>query len=307
MNCIGCTTKACKTEGKDCAGIKDETLDVYRGEDAKRIYLNADSLVSGGRAGTLSRLEELARFCELQNYKKIGIAYCYGIENLARDTAGYMSARGIKVFSYRCTLGGISEDMIDGSLGPSVNCNPAGQAIALKNDGVEFVVEMGLCLGHDVIFHESLEIPHTVFIVKDRVHNHNPARALPGYRDTPELFIESLDSSFNMRSPAWLKERIDANSGIVIIDLRAPGAFYAEHIEGSVNIQLRDLPSQYQRLENFKDRDVICLCNGSVQSAYAIAYLYTRGFRKVHNLSGGFSRYKNDVGEHLVRDGAEQG
>ncbi len=195
-------TKACKTEGKDCAGIREETLDVYRSGDAGRIYRNADSLVSGGRAGSLSRLEELAQFCGLQNYTRIGIAYCYGIENLARETAEYLSAGGMKVFSYRCTLGGISENMIDDSLGPKVNCNPAGQAIALKNDGVEFVVEMGLCLGHDVIFHELLEVPHTVLVVKDRVHNHNPARALRGYRDAPEQFIDSLDSSFNMRPPS---------------------------------------------------------------------------------------------------------
>lgn len=97
---------------------------------------------------------------------------------------------------------------------------------------------------------------------------------------------------------------IDGKSGIVILDLRPPGAFQAEHIEGSVNIQLKDLPSHYQRLEKHMDRDILCLCSGSVQSAYAMAYLYTRGFRKVHNLSGGFSRYKNDVGERIVTDGA---
>lgn len=93
----------------------------------------------------------------------------------------------------------------------------------------------------------------------------------------PEQFIDSLDSSFNMRPPSWLKEMIDGKSGIVILDLRPPGAFQAEHIEGSVNIQLKDLPSHYQRLEKHKDRDILCLCSGSVQSAYAIAYLYTRG------------------------------
>lgn len=300
MNCVNCTTKACKTESKDCTGTRDRMLDVYRQGEINRVYHHADSLVSSGKAGMFSRLEELSRFCNLQNYKKVGIAYCYSMEGLAKETAEFLSAQGITVNSYRCTIGGIRENMIDESLGASVNCNPAGQALAMKHDRVDFVVEMGLCLGHDVIFHESLDIPHSVFIVKDRVHNHNPARALSSYKDMPDQFIDSLDSSFNMRSPAWLKERIDEKSGIVILDLRPPALFDAERIEGSINIQLKDLPSKYTILEQYRNRDVICLCNGSVQSAYAIGYLYTRGFKKVHNLSGGFSRYKDVIGEHVV-------
>jgi uncharacterized metal-binding protein/rhodanese-related sulfurtransferase len=302
MNCINCTSKACKSESKDCTGIRDEMLDIYGREDINRTYRNADNLVSNGKAGMFSRLEELIRFCRLQSYKRVGIVYCYGIENLAKETGDFLSANGVKVYSYRCTLGGISENMIDESMGSSVNCNPAGQALALMHDRVDFVIEMGLCLGHDVIFHELLDVPHSVFIVKDRVHNHNPARALQSYKDASDAFIESLDSSFNMRSPAWLKERIAENNGIVIIDLRPPKSFHAEHIEGSLNIQLKDLPSQYQNLEQYKNRDIICLCNGSVQSAYAIGYLYSRGFKMVHNLSGGFSRFKNDIGEYMATD-----
>ncbi len=300
MNCISCKTKLCKSEGKDCTGIRDEMLCAYDRGDNNSTYRNADELVSGGKAGRFSRIEELALFCRLQGYERVGIVYCYGIEDLAGETADFLSSRGVKVGSYRCTLGGIRENMIGEGMGTSVNCNPAGQALAVKRDHVDFVVEMGLCLGHDVILHRMLEVPHTVFMVKDRVHNHNPARALPGYRDANDEFIESLDASYNMRPPAWLKDKIDNGGEIVILDLRPPDSFLAGHIEGSINIPLRDLPARYTVLEEHKNDDIVCVCGGSVQSAYAIGYLYSRGFRKVHNLSGGFSRYKNEIGEGIV-------
>jgi uncharacterized metal-binding protein/rhodanese-related sulfurtransferase len=300
MNCIGCKTKLCKSEGKDCTGVRDEMLRSYEPEEVNSIYRNADELVSGGRAGRFSRLEELARFCRLQGYERVGMVYCYGIEDLAGEAADFLSARGVKVLSYRCTLGGVRENMIGEGMGNSVNCNPAGQALAVKRDHVDFVVEMGLCLGHDVILHRMLEVPHTVFMVKDRVHNHNPARALPGYRDANDEFIESLDASYNMRSPAWLKEKIGSGEGLVILDLRTPDSFLGGHIDGSVNIPLKELPARYTLLEEHRNDDIVCVCGGSVQSAYAIGYLYSRGFKKVHNLSGGFSRYKNEIGEGMV-------
>lgn len=181
MNCLNCGSKGCKTEYKDCPGTRAEVAASYKDQGRDELYKNADALVSHGRAGTLSRLEELAEFAAAQDYKKIGIAYCFGVESLARDVADFLKGRGFAVGSYRCTLNGLTEETVHPSLGKGVGCNPLGQARAIEEDGVDFVVEMGLCLGHDVLFHQALTRPFTVFLVKDRVWNHCPARALPSY------------------------------------------------------------------------------------------------------------------------------
>ena len=183
MNCVNCTSKACKTEARDCRGTRDEIAYAYIDPEKQQIYQNADNLVSRGRAGTLSRLEEVAEFALAQGYKKVALAYCYGMENLAMDVAAYLKERGLKVGSYRCTLNGITEKEIHPELGDGIGCNPLGQAEAINTDPVDFVIEMGLCLGHDVIFHQALKKPFTVLIVKDRVYNHNPGRALPSYKE----------------------------------------------------------------------------------------------------------------------------
>ena len=48
----------------------------------------------------------------------------------------------------------------------------------LNAQGVDISVVMGLCLGHDMLFHKFIESPVTDLVVKDRVTCHNPAGPL---------------------------------------------------------------------------------------------------------------------------------
>ena len=89
-----------------------------------------------------------------------------------------LKAAGIRVLSFRCTVNGIKESEISENMSGGVNCNPIGQAEAVNRSKAELVVEMGLCLGHDILFHQYLKKPFTVLAVKDRVHGHNPLKPL---------------------------------------------------------------------------------------------------------------------------------
>lgn len=183
MNCLSCANKDCKAAAKDCAGTHEAVVKEYQNTETRKIYTDADKLVAGGRAGNLSRLDEIIEFCITQDYKKVAIAYCFSMENLAKETRDLLKDSGLRITSYRCTIGGLREYEVDEELGKSVNCNPIGQADQINREKNDFVIEMGLCLGHDVIFHQHLKVPFTVFIVKDRVYNHNPARALKSYSE----------------------------------------------------------------------------------------------------------------------------
>lgn len=174
MDCLKCTTTACETERRDCTRNRDSILPLYGNRDNRTIYLQADQLVSGGRAGMLSRTEEIREYCRLQGISHVSLAYCYALEGAAADFALFMRQAGITVSSYRCTINGIAENQVHEDLGNGVNCNPVGQALAVNEDASELVVELGLCLGHDILFHKYVEKPFTVLAVKDRVFNHNP-------------------------------------------------------------------------------------------------------------------------------------
>ena len=61
---------------------------------------------------------------------------------------------------------------------PGLSCNPLGQAAQINAAAPDLTVTMGLCLGHDILFHRHLEGDVTTLVVKDRVHGHAPRKGL---------------------------------------------------------------------------------------------------------------------------------
>ena len=294
MNCTSCKNKLCRT-GADCFNVKDESIELLTGSRFHDTSFSASSLIDNGRAGTLTRLQEIIEYCRVMGYERIGVAYCFGVAGLALSLERALNDAGLSPLMIQCTTGGVMEKDIDPiKTNNTVSCNPAGQAIFLKEKNVEFIIEMGLCLGHDVIFHTLTDIPFTVFLVKDRVLRHNPALALDSYDDFNAGFLAGMDAQFRMKTPEWLNSMIEAGKPLYILDLRGSEVFNTSHIAGSINVPLSELPKKYISL--FPDRSIpiVALCNGSVQSAYAIMFLYSRGYREVYNLSGGFSRWEKD-------------
>lgn len=290
LNCALCANKHCKISARDCNDGKESALQEYAKPTNQEIYRNADKLVADGRAGQLSRLDEILEYIKLNNYQNIAVAYCFCMEDLAKELVEVLKQSSFKTASYRCTINGIRENEIIDDLGEGVNCNPIGQANAINISQAQFVIDMGLCLGHDVLFRTYLKKPGTTFIIKDRVHQHNPARALTTYSERIDDFLTNyLGSSMRMKSNVWLREQLAVKQNLVILDVRDQATFQNEAIPGSINIPLAELPALFKDKLPSKQRPIICVCNGSVQSAYAVSFLYAKGYQTVYNLSGGFS------------------
>lgn len=181
MNCTGCSQKTCRTS-QSC-GAENFTpaamLEGYHEGNTQQIIRAAASLVDGGLAGKLSRVQETIAFIKKMDYKKVGMAYCYGMEKEARLLTRLFKTAGIPLRTVSCTIGGINQDEINSeSCIEKVSCNPLGQASQLNSEGVDFVIIMGICLGHDIILHKALNADFTTLAVKDRVNGHAPLLAL---------------------------------------------------------------------------------------------------------------------------------
>ncbi len=178
MNCTKCKAKECR-DGIDCNDDKNVILPRYQETETHKIITEASLLIDNGRAGTLSRVEELIEFIKGSNYKKIGLAYCIGLEKSAIVFSELLKKNKIKHAAVCCITDGITEAEIDPAKENfSVSCNPIGQAEQLKKDGVDLVIEIGLCLGHDILFHREIKCDLTVLVVKDRKYNHCPLAGL---------------------------------------------------------------------------------------------------------------------------------
>ena len=291
--CRNCKNMVCRTRQRDCYDVRADALGVYRGDvNVLETAHAASALIDNGRAGTLNRIEEIIAFCQGRDFKYVGIAYCFGLKDLSMELCDMLEQAGLHTLPVSCTSGAVLERDLDNTKeGDVVSCNPAGQALVLNRKAPDIVVEMGLCLGHDMIFHQTLQVPVTVLLVKDRTVGHHPASLFSGYRDRISTFLTSMDNSFAMKSAQWLSDEFkNANEDrITVVDVRTKDAFDNGHIPHSIHIPLAALPSRYDELS--RERTIVCVCNGSVQSAYAIAFLYTRGFNQVYNLSGGISRW----------------
>jgi len=147
--------------------------------DNQQIIQAAANLVDNGRAGTLSRLQEIVEFSRSMNFQRIGLAYCYGMEGDAGLVARFLSDSGLKPVPVSCTTGGFKQSEVNAtSEAQSVSCNPLAQAEQLNSESVDLTLTMGLCLGHDILFQKQIQSYTTTLVVKDRVHSNNPIKAV---------------------------------------------------------------------------------------------------------------------------------
>ena len=185
MDCVKCTPKHCRST-ESCGAEKFESdylQSEYREFENEQFVKAAADLVDNGKAGSLSRLQEIIEFIKLMNYKKIGLAYCYGMEKDAKTLKDIFKDEGISLTTVSCTVGGMAQNIVNSSsCNLNVSCNPLGQAKQLIAENVDFVILMGICLGHDIILQKNLNMDFTTFVVKDRVHNHRPLTAIQQYK-----------------------------------------------------------------------------------------------------------------------------
>jgi uncharacterized metal-binding protein len=184
LNCLNCNLKSCRT-AKSC-GLESFDRDAiekkYHQSENQSVVQAAADLVDGGKAGSLSRLQELLEFIPAMGYKKPALAYCYGMEKQAKVMVELFKKHGIQLVGISCTAGAHSQNELNqNSSIAGVSCNPLSQAEQLNRQGADLAILFGLCLGHDILFSRAFLGDVTTFVVKDRFFAHNPMDALKDF------------------------------------------------------------------------------------------------------------------------------
>ncbi|MBP2635347.1 MAG: hypothetical protein H6Q72_1254 [Firmicutes bacterium] len=180
MKCAKCTHRRCYLEGQNCTKI--QLADVKEAYVDERLdIMKAAACTEGRFYNNLTRLEETAEFCKLMGYKKIGMAFCIGLNQEAKLIEEYF-AKNFEVYSVCCKVCGIAKDSLgleqikEGAR--ETMCNPVMQAKVLKDKEVDFCITVGLCVGHDALFTGACTVPCSCLVAKDRVLAHNPLGAI---------------------------------------------------------------------------------------------------------------------------------
>jgi uncharacterized metal-binding protein len=179
MKCALCNDKGCYDHQKSCSSTKKMALKEYTSENKK--VLSIASQLEKEHYMQLTRVEEVIQYALIMGYKKIGIAFCMGLEKEA-NILHTIFEKHFEVYSVCCKNGSIDKSIFDlpkfDETKHEAMCNPVGQAMELNQCETELNLIVGLCIGHDILFTQYAKAPVTTLIVKDRVLSHNPAGAL---------------------------------------------------------------------------------------------------------------------------------
>ncbi len=180
--CASCPTHACYTKGVNCTGVNlDDVKDAYTEEEIA--IMKAAAYVEGTFYSNITRLEETAEFAKAMSYKKLGMAFCIGLNEEARYIAKYFEKQGFDFYSVCCKNCSFPKKelglkQVKPDLDHEAMCNPKFQAKFLGEQGVELFISCGLCVGHDALFNANCNGPVTNLVVKDRLLGHNPLAAI---------------------------------------------------------------------------------------------------------------------------------
>lgn len=191
--CANCTVYACREENhdkmpKNCPirneKLIEEAFETYLLPENHSFYVTASELEALGYC-QWPRIKETIQFCLRMGYKKIGLAFCFGLRKEAKIVDDLLRRAGLDVVSVICKTGGVPKERCgiakEHKLRPDsfeAMCNPIAQAKLLNEQKTEFNIALGLCVGHDSMFYKYSDALVTTLIAKDRVTGHNPAAAL---------------------------------------------------------------------------------------------------------------------------------
>lgn len=154
----------------------------YATEPIHAEMLTADAAPFTPEGKLRNRVEELIFYSKEQGYRRLGVAFCIRMTKEAQKLGHLLREQGLEAELVCCRVGAIDYDEIGLTKAHperfAAICNPVAQAKLLNAKGVDLVVVMGLCIGHDIILQRECRAPVTTLVVKDRVLDHHTIEVL---------------------------------------------------------------------------------------------------------------------------------
>jgi rhodanese-related sulfurtransferase len=113
-------------------------------------------------------------------------------------------------------------------------------------------------------------------------------------------YLTNLGEDYLSVTPAFVKERLDAKTLPLILDVREPNEFAQGRIDGAVNIPIRTLAQNIQRLPTSRSTEIITVCPSGFRSAQVTMALTLIGYTNVKTMVLGMREW-NARGFPVVR------
>ncbi len=106
-----------------------------------------------------------------------------------------------------------------------------------------------------------------------------------------ENYMMTSPPDWNVVKVGELKKALDAGQKVLLLDVREPAEYRAGHIEGAVNISVKELPKRAGELPEDRDIRIVAYCASGIRSAYATMFLRVYGYRDVRTMEHGIREW----------------
>jgi rhodanese-related sulfurtransferase len=91
-------------------------------------------------------------------------------------------------------------------------------------------------------------------------------------------------------APVLVTEMSSAHPPLVL-DVRSPEEYAEGHLPQALNIPHTEIEAQLDRLETYRDRDIVVYCKSGRRAGIALDLLKARGFTRLRHLAGDFTAW----------------
>ncbi len=100
-------------------------------------------------------------------------------------------------------------------------------------------------------------------------------------------------------APREVKDMLGRGEKILFVDVRERWEYETSHIEGSVLIPLREIPTNLPRLEAAEE--IVLFCHHGMRSMDAAAWLRSQGVQGARSMAGGIDRWATEIDPNTPR------
>lgn len=109
------------------------------------------------------------------------------------------------------------------------------------------------------------------------------------------------DCEIELISASDLKSCLDKHSDVFLLDVREPRELDICTLKYTMHIPIGDLRFNLDKLEPFKQREIVIYCRTGRRSGIAAEFLQEKGFNNVKSLQGGIVAYSDQVDPSLTK------
>jgi rhodanese-related sulfurtransferase len=114
-------------------------------------------------------------------------------------------------------------------------------------------------------------------------------------------YLSGLPEGFNGIRGEVLKAKLDSGEKVFLLDVRQPNEFAAGRIEGALNVPVREVPKNLDKLPQDKNAQIVVVCASAVRSGYVAMALSFKGYTNVKHLAAGYVAGWEKAGYPVVK------